>query len=49
LSEEIKVDAVNANLSDGILEVILSKKAPKSLQKLALEFAKSTSLIFMLN
>ena len=29
LPEEIKVDDVNANLSDGILEVTLPKKAPK--------------------
>jgi HSP20 family protein len=29
LPEEIKVDAVNANLSDGVLEVTLPKKAPK--------------------
>ena len=29
LPEEIKVDDVNANLSDGVLEVTLPKKAPK--------------------
>ena len=29
LPEEIKLDAVNANLSDGILEITLQKKAPK--------------------
>ncbi len=29
LPEEIKVDDVSANLSDGILEVVLPKKAPK--------------------
>lgn len=29
LPEEIKVDDVDANLSDGVLEVLLPKKAPK--------------------
>ena len=29
LPEEIKVEAVNANLSDGVLEITLPKKAPK--------------------
>jgi HSP20 family protein len=29
LPEEIKVDSVNANLSDGVLEVTLPKKSPK--------------------
>ena len=29
LPEEIKVDSANANLSDGVLEITLPKKAPK--------------------
>jgi HSP20 family protein len=29
LPEEIKVDSVNANLSDGVLEITLPKKTPK--------------------
>ena len=33
LPEEIKVEDVNANLSDGVLEVTLPKKAPKPKNK----------------
>jgi HSP20 family protein len=37
LPEEIKVDEVKADLSDGILEVTLPKKAPKQKRKVALK------------
>ena len=37
LPEEIKVDDVSANLSDGILEITLPKKAPKEKRKVAIK------------
>jgi HSP20 family protein len=37
LPEEIKVDDVAANLSDGVLEVTLPKKAPKQKRKVAIK------------
>jgi HSP20 family protein len=37
LPEEIKVDAVKANLSDGVLEITLPKKAPKQKRKVAIK------------
>jgi HSP20 family protein len=37
LPEEIKVDDVTANLSDGVLEITLPKKAPKQKRKVAIK------------
>jgi HSP20 family protein len=37
LPEEIKVDDVKANLSDGVLEITLPKKAPKQKRKVAIK------------
>jgi HSP20 family protein len=37
LPEEIKIDEVTANLSDGVLEVTLPKKAPKQKRKVAIK------------
>jgi len=37
LPEEIKVDDVAANLSEGVLEITLPKKAPKQKRKVALK------------
>jgi HSP20 family protein len=37
LPEEIKVDDVTANLSDGVLEIALPKKAPKQKRKVAIK------------
>jgi len=37
LPEEIKVDEVAANLSEGVLEVTLPKKAPKQKRKVAMK------------
>jgi len=37
LPEEIKVDDVAANLSEGVLEVTLPKKAPKQKRKVSIE------------
>jgi HSP20 family molecular chaperone IbpA len=37
LPEEIKVDEVAANLSDGVLELTLPKKAPKKKRKVAIK------------
>jgi HSP20 family protein len=34
LPEEIKVDAVEANLKDGVLELVMPKKAPKQKKKI---------------
>ena len=36
LPEEIKVDEVTANLSDGVLEIMLPKKTPKAKRKVKL-------------
>jgi len=36
LPEEIKIDEVTANLEDGILEIVLPKKAPKKKRKMTL-------------
>lgn len=37
LPEEIKVDDVQAELKDGVLEIVLTKKAPKQRQKVTLK------------
>jgi HSP20 family protein len=37
LPEEIKVNEVDANLSDGVLEVTLPKKAPKQKRKITID------------
>jgi HSP20 family protein len=37
LPEDIKADEVNANLSDGVLEVTLPKKSPKTKRKVAVK------------
>ncbi len=37
LPEEIKVDEVNANLTEGVLEITLPKKAPKKKRKVAIK------------
>jgi HSP20 family protein len=37
LPEEIKTDAVKANLSEGVLEILLPKKSPKKARKITLE------------
>ena len=37
LPEDIKTDAVTANLEDGILEVVLPKKSPKKTRRITLE------------
>jgi HSP20 family protein len=37
LPEEIKVDDVTANLSDGVLEITLPKKAPKQKRKVTVK------------
>jgi HSP20 family protein len=37
LPEEIKTDAVTANLSDGVLEIVLPKKSPKKTRKITLK------------
>jgi HSP20 family protein len=37
LPEEIKVDDVAANLSEGVLEIMLPKKAPKQKRKVSIE------------
>jgi HSP20 family protein len=37
LPEEIKVDHVTANLSDGVLEITLPKKAPKQKRKVTIK------------
>jgi HSP20 family protein len=37
LPEEIETDAVTANLSDGVLEIVLPKKSPKKKRKLTLK------------
>lgn len=37
LPEEIKVDNVSANLSEGVLEITLPKKAPKQKRKVAIK------------
>ena len=37
LPEDVKEDKVTANLSDGVLEVILPKKAPKQKRKVAIK------------
>jgi HSP20 family protein len=37
LPEEIKVDDVTANISDGVLEITLPKKAPKQKRKVAIK------------
>jgi len=37
LPEEIKIDDVTANLEDGVLEIVLPKKAPKKKRKMTLE------------
>jgi HSP20 family protein len=37
LPEEIKAEAVTANLSEGVLEVTLPKKAPKQKRKVAIK------------
>jgi HSP20 family protein len=37
LPEDIKVDDVTANLSDGVLEITLPKKAPKQKRKVAIK------------
>ena len=37
LPEEIKVDEVNANLTEGVLEITLPKKAPKAKRKVAVK------------
>ncbi|MGZ4851332.1 MAG: Hsp20/alpha crystallin family protein, partial [Candidatus Bathyarchaeia archaeon] len=34
LPEEIKIHEVNANLTDGVLEITLPKKAPKQKRKI---------------
>ena len=37
LPEEIKADEVTANLSEGVLEVVLPKKAPKRKRKVTIK------------
>jgi HSP20 family protein len=37
LPEEIKTDAVTANLADGVLEIVLPKKSPKKTPKITLK------------
>ncbi|MGW8288916.1 MAG: Hsp20/alpha crystallin family protein [Candidatus Bathyarchaeia archaeon] len=37
LPEEIKTDEVKANLTDGVLEVVLPKKAPKKARKIPIK------------
>lgn len=37
LPEEIKADDVKANLADGVLEIVLPKKAPKKARKVSIE------------
>jgi HSP20 family protein len=37
LPEEVEIDAVKANLTDGVLEVVLPKKAPKKARKISLK------------
>lgn len=37
LPEEIKADAVEANLKDGVLELVLPKKTPKQKRKITIE------------
>lgn len=37
LPEEIKTDNVKANLADGVLEIVLPKKAPKKARKVSIE------------
>ena len=37
LPEEVKADSVEANLKDGVLEVVLPKKAPKQRRKVAVK------------
>jgi HSP20 family protein len=37
LPEEVKADATEANLKDGVLEVILPKKAPKAKKKVTVK------------
>jgi HSP20 family protein len=37
LPEEIKTDEVKANLTDGVLEVVLPKKAPKKTRKITIK------------
>jgi HSP20 family protein len=37
LPEEVKVDDANAKISEGVLEIILPKKAPKQKRKVAVK------------
>jgi HSP20 family protein len=37
LPEEVKTDAVAANLADGVLEIVLPKKSPKKTRKITLK------------
>ena len=37
LPEEVEIDAVKANLTEGVLEVVLPKKAPKKARKISLK------------
>lgn len=37
LPEEVKTDAVTANLADGVLEIVLPKKSPKKTRKITLK------------
>ena len=37
LPEEVKADSVDANLKDGVLEIVLPKKAPKQKRKIAVK------------
>jgi HSP20 family molecular chaperone IbpA len=37
LPEEIKTDEVNATLSEGVLEIVLPKKAPKRKRKVTVK------------
>jgi HSP20 family molecular chaperone IbpA len=37
LPEEIKTDNIEANLKDGVLELVMPKKAPKQKKKISLK------------
>ena len=37
LPEEIKIDDVKANLTDGVLDILLPKKAPKEKRKVSIK------------
>jgi HSP20 family protein len=37
LPEEVKTDAVTADLADGVLEIVLPKKSPKKTRKITLK------------